>query len=378
MQENVPDRALALRSLVTTSGTVELSLVEVDVPVPREGQVLIRVEAAPINPSDLGTLLAGADLEGAETHGSPDRPVVVVPLPDGAQRALAARVGRSLPVGNEGAGTVVAAGSSAAATAMLGRRVAAAAGGMYAQYRIADAGQCLVLPDSVSTAAGAASFVNPMTAVGMIETMRLEGHRALVHTAAASNLGQMLNRLCQEEGVGLVNVVRSPAQVDLLRVGGARHVCDVSSETFLSDLNEALAETNATLVFDAIGGGSLVSQILGAMEAVSSAHAEYSLYGSTVLKQAYLYGSLDRSPTTLVRNFGMAWSIGGWLLTNFLARVGADRTAAMRSRVVAGLTTTFASQFSDTVSLAGALHLDALATYAKRATGHKYLVVPTG
>ncbi len=376
MAEERPERALQLRSLVTRAGTIELSLAEVEVPEPSEGQVLVRVEAAPVNPSDLGLLLAGADVAKAEASGTTERPVVTAPLDAGAARAAAARVGESMPVGNEGAGRVVAAGASPAAQALLGKLVAVAGGAMYSQVRCVDAAACLVLPDGATAAEGAAAFVNPMTALGMVETMRAEGHTALVHTAAASNLGQMLNRLCLEDGVPLVNIVRSPAQVELLRDAGATYVCDSSSETFMADLTEALRATSATLAFDAVGGGTLASRILTAMEAALTSGAAFSRYGSTVHKQVYLYGSLDRGPTELRRSYGMAWGVGGWLLTPFLVAAGPERVEAMRRRVAAGLTTTFASHFSDTVTLAGALGLEALAAYSRMGTGRKYLVTP--
>ena len=378
MAEEHPERALELRSLVTDAGTVELSLVEVEVPVPSGDDVLVRVEAAPINPSDLGLLLAGADVGASRVSGTAERPVVTAPLDAGAARAAAARRGQSMPVGNEGAGRVVAAGPGDAAQALVGRTVAVAGGGMYSQYRCLPAAACLPLPDGTSAVDGAAAFVNPMTALAMVETMRAEGHTGLVHTAAASNLGQMLNRICLEDGVPLVNIVRSPAQVELLRAAGAAFVCDSSSETFMDDLTAALRATSATLAFDAVGGGTLASRILTAMEAALTAGAEFSRYGSTTHKQVYLYGSLDRGPTELRRSYGMAWSVGGWLLTPFLIAAGAERVEAMRQRVAAGLTTTFASHYSDQVTLAGALDLDSLTTYSRMGTGRKFLVTPNG
>jgi NADPH:quinone reductase len=374
--DQVPARALQLRSLVTASQTVQLSLEDVEVPAPGPGQVVVRVEAAPLNPSDLGLLLAGADITQATASGTEDRPVVTAPLPAAAARAATARVGQSLPVGNEGAGTVVAAGASDAAQALLGAVVAVLGGGMYTQYRCVDVQACLELPDGAPATAGAAAFVNPLTALGMVETMRMEGHTALVHTAAASNLGQMLNRLCIEERIPLVNIVRSKAQAELLRAAGAAWVVDSASGTFMADLTEALRATGATLAFDAIGGGTLASRILTAMEAALSAGAEFSRYGSPVHKQVYIYGGLDRGPTELTRGFGMAWGIGGWLLTPFLLKAGPEKVAAMRQRVAEELTTTFASQFTDEVSLAGALQLDAIAAYSRHATGKKYLIRP--
>jgi NADPH:quinone reductase-like Zn-dependent oxidoreductase len=378
VSDQVPGHGLQLRTLVTASQTVELSLADVDVAAPEPHQVVIRIEAAPINPSDLGLLFAGADMAEAITGGSPQRPVIAAPLAAAAARAAAARVGQSLPAGNEGAGTVVAAGSSPAARALLGKLVAVAGGAMYAQYRTVPAGACLELPAGASAADGASSFVNPMTVLGMVETMRMEGHTALVHTAAASNLGQMLNKLCLEENIPLVNIVRSAAQADLLRTAGAEHVCDSSADTFTADLIAALKATSATIAFDAIGGGTLASKILAGMEVAASAGAEFSRYGSSVHKQVYIYGGLDRGPTELARSFGMAWGIGGWLLTPFLARVGPDKTAELRDRVGAGITTTFASRYTGQVTLAGALSPEAIAVYGRQATGQKYLITPNG
>jgi NADPH2:quinone reductase len=378
MSAPLPAAALQLRSRVTPDQTVELSLETAEMPEPGPTEVLIRVEAAPINPSDLGLLLAGADVSAAIVSGPPDRPVVTAPLPAAAMRAMAGRVGIPMQVGNEGAGTVVAAGSSAAAQALLGKTVAAAGGGMYAQYRCVDVTLCLELPAGTPPADGASSFVNPMTALGMVETMRGQNHVALVHTAAASNLGQMLNRLCIEEHVPLVNIVRRPEHIELLRSAGAAYVCNSAAPDFMADLTAALKETKATLGFDAVGGGRLASQILTCMEAAASATGgSYSRYGSSVHKQVYLYGSLDRGPTELARNFGMAWGIGGWLLTPFLQQIGPEGLARLRSRVAAELMTTFASSYTDEVSLAGALALDAMTAYARHATGQKYLIIPS-
>jgi NADPH:quinone reductase len=378
MLTEIPAAALQLRSLVRADQTVELFLETVDIPEPGPGQVVVRVEAAPINPSDLGLLLAGADVTAAVSGGTAGRPVVTAPLPDAAMRAVGGRAGIPMPVGNEGAGTVVAAGSSAAARALLGKTVAVAGGGMYAQYRCVDASLCLELPEGTRAVDGASSFVNPMTVLGMVETMRLENHVALVHTAAASNLGQMLNRLCIEEQIPLVSIVRRHEQEKLLRSAGAAYVCNSASPDFMDELTAALTATAATVAFDATGGGRLASQILTCMEAAASAAAgSYSRYGSSVHKQVHIYGSLDRGPTELTRNFGMAWGIGGWLLTPFLQKIGPDGTKRLRQRVAAGLTTTFASTYTDQVSLAGALQPDAIAAYARQATGSKYLIIPS-
>ncbi|QRY51387.1 zinc-binding dehydrogenase [Mycolicibacterium septicum] len=378
MTEQLPKTALELRSLVTPDGTLELSLHEVEVPAPAADEVVVRVEASPVNPSDLGLLIPSvADMSAATVTGTPERPVVTAPLREGALAGLSARIGDSLPVGNEGAGTVVAAGSSPAAQALVGKTVGIAGGAMYSQYRVVNAAACLVLPDGATAKEGASSFVNPLTALGMLETMRREGHSALVHTAAASNLGQMLVKACLADGVPLVNIVRKAEQEEILRGLGATHVCNSASPSFEADLVEALKATSATLAFDATGGGTLASQILNGMEqAASATAAQYSRYGSSVHKQVYIYGSLDTSPTVLTRNFGMAWGVGGWLLTPFLAGAGPETIARLRARVAAELTTTFASTYTQEVSLAGLLKPDAFNSYLKKATGEKFLVTP--
>lgn len=376
---SIPDTAAQLQSLVTEGGELRLSIAQVPVQQPREDQVLVRVDAAPINPSDLGLLFGGADMTTAAAAGSADAAVVTASIAPAVLRALGGRVGQSMPVGNEGAGVVVAAGSSAEAQALLGRTVAVLGGAMYSQYRCVPAAQCLVLPEGTTAEQGASCFVNPLTTLGMVGTMRLEGHTALVHTAAASNLGQMLNKLCIADGVPLVNIVRKPQQAELLRSQGAEHVCNSSEPTFAADLTDALVATGATLAFDAIGGGRQSGQILSCMEAAANATAtEYSRYGSTTHKQVYIYGGLDRGPTELVRNFGMAWGIGGWLLMPFLQRVGPDETQRLRERVAAEITSTFASSYTARVTLPGALALDAIADYGRQATGSKYLVTPNG
>ncbi len=377
MAAEIPAEALQLRSLVRAENMLELFLDTVAVAEPGPNEVLIRVEAAPVNPSDLGLLLGGADVTAASAAGTPQRPVITAPIPDAAMRGLTARVGTPMAAGNEGAGTVVAAGTGEAAQRLLGKKVAAAGGAMYSQYRTVDVSLCLELPEGLQAADGASAFVNPMTALGMIETMRMEDHVALVHTAAASNLGQMLNRLCQEEEIPLVNIVRRPEQEELLRAAGAAFVCDSSKPGFMNELTAALTATGATLAFDATGGGMLASQILTCMESSANASADsYSRYGSAVHKQVYIYGGLDRSPTVLTRSFGMAWGVGGWLLTPFLGKIGLEGIIRLRERVAAGLTTTFASSYTAQVSLPGALQLDNITAYAQQATGTKYLIRP--
>ncbi len=368
---------LQLRSLAKKSGELELSLVSVPVPDPAEDEVVVRIEAAPINPSDLGLLLGAADMSTAKVSGTKDRPVVTATIPERFMRAMAGRLDESMPVGNEGAGVVIQAGSSVGAQALLGRTVAILGGATYAQYRTVKAADCLLLLKGTTPAEGASCFVNPLTTLGMIGTMRLEGHTALVHTAAASNLGQMLVKLCREEKIELVNIVRSNEQEAILRGIGAPHVCNSTAPSFTTDLTEALVATGATLAFDAIGGGKLAGQILTAMEiAANRRMTTYSRYGSTTYKQVYIYGGLDTGPTELNRAFGMAWGLGGWLLTPFLMKIGPMEGQKLRDRVAAELRTTFASHYTTTVSLAGALQPDAIAAYNRRATGEKHLINP--
>ena len=374
----VPATMRQLRSLVTEAGELQLSIATMDTPTPAAHEVLVRVDAAPINPSDLGLLLAAADLTQAAATGDAGHPVVTAPVPAAALAGMRARLGQSMAVGNEGAGVVVAAGASDEAQALLGKLVAIVGGETYGEYRAVPAMMCLVLPEGATAEDGASCFVNPLTALGMVETMRMENHTGLVHTAAASNLGQMLNRICLADGVPLVNIVRRPEQAAILLDAGAEHVVDTSTATFLDDLTEALIATGATLAFDAIGGGELAGQILGCMEAAANATAtEYSRYGSSVFKQVYIYGSLDRGPTTLNRNFGLTWSISGWLLTPFLGKIGIEGMMRLRQRVADELHTTFASHYTDRISLTDALRIDVLTAYARQATGQKFLLTPS-
>jgi NADPH:quinone reductase len=375
---------LQLRSLIKQSGTsgsggeLALSLVSIPTPAPAPDEVVVRIEATPINPSDIGLLFGAADMSAASYSGTAQNPVVTAPVPERAIKAMAGRLGQSMPVGNEGAGTVVAAGSAAAAQALIGKKVALIAGAMYSQFRVVNAAQCLVLPADATAADGASCFVNPLTALGFVETMRLEKHTALVHTAAASSLGQMLLKICQKDGINLVNIVRKPGQEALLRGLGAKYVCNAASPSFLDDLTQALVETGATLAFDAIGGGKLAAQILTCMEtALNKTAKEYSRYGSPIHKQVYLYGMLDTSPVEINRAFGMAWGVGGWLLFPFLGKLSAEQNAKLRARVAAELKTTFASHYSNEISLAQALQADAVKAYGQRATGSKYLINPS-
>ena len=369
---------LQLRSLVKDTGELELSLARVPIPTPGENEILVRIEATPINPSDLGLLLGPADLSTVKVAGAGDEAVVTAKIPPAIMRALAGRLDQSLPVGNEGGGVVVEAGASPEAQALLGKTVGILGGAMYAQYRTVKAADALVVHADATPRDAASCFVNPLTALAMVETMRLEGHTALVHTAAASNLGQMLVKICVKDGVDLVNIVRSVEQSALLKSLGAKHVVDSSTPTFMEDLIAALVATGATIAFDAIGGGKLAGQILTGMEVAANQRAggAYSRYGSTTYKQVYIYGGLDTGPTELNRAFGMSWGLVGFLLTPFLIKVGPAEGARLRQRVADELKTTFASHYTAEISLTEALQPEIMAAYNKKTTGEKYLINP--
>lgn len=373
----LPSTYKQMISTVSAEGELTMELVDKPIPELGEDDVLIRVEATPINPSDQGVMFGWASMAKATSSGSGKDTKLSAPVSPQGMGVMKARIGQALTVGNEGAGTVVAAGSGDYAQSLIGKVVAVMGGGMYAEYRKAPAMMCLVLKDGHTARDGASCFVNPLTALSMIETMRMEGHTALVHTAAASNLGQMLNRICQADGVELVNVVRKPEQAELLRGMGAKHIVDSSSESFMADLTDAIHATGATLAFDATGGGNLASNILTAMEgAAARTPGAYSIYGSVQHKQVYLYGGLDTSPTVLSRGYGMAWGVGGWLLPNFLAKAGNEVAMRLRNRVAEELKTTFASHYTDELSLEEALQADIVARYYAKATGEKFLICP--
>lgn len=373
----LPSTYLQMISTASAEGELVMELAEKPMPDLGDDDVLIRVEATPINPSDQGVMFGWASMGQAASSGSGTATKLTVPVSPQGMAVMKARIGQQLPVGNEGAGTVVAAGASDYAQSLMGKVVAVMGGGMYAQYRKAPAMMCLVLKDGHTARDGASCFVNPLTALSMVETMRMEGHTALVHTAAASNLGQMLNRICAADGVDLVNVVRKPEQAELLRGMGAKCIVDSSSDSFKADLVDAIHATGATLAFDATGGGELASNILAAMEAAAArTPGAYSIYGSVKHKQVYLYGGLDTSPTVLNRAYGMAWGVGGWLLPNFLAKAGNDVAMRLRARVADELTTTFASHYTDELSLEQALQAEVVARYYAKTTGEKFLICP--
>ena len=364
-----------LRTTITSAGKLELSIISVPVPEPKDGEVLIRVEAAPINPSDLGLLLGPADISTMSITGTGDDAVVSMDVPEAMMAAVAARVDKPLPAGNEGGGVVIAAG--AGAEGMVGKTIGVAGGAMYSQYRCLPAASCLVMNEGTTSAEGASCFVNPLTALGMVETMKMESHTALVHTAAASNLGQMLVKICLADGVQLVNIVRKKEQVEQLKALGAVHVCNSSEPTFKEDLVDALVATGATIAFDATGGGKLASEILAAMEIAANKSSDgHSIYGSTTYKQVYIYGGLDRSATILNRAFGMSWGLGGWLLTPFIGKIGMEKFGALRQRVANEIKTTFYSHYTREISLADVLSADAINAYSKQATGEKFLIKP--
>lgn len=377
MAVSFPLSGLQLHSLIKKSGELEVSLATVEVPSPAPNEVVVRIEASPINPSDIGLLFGPADMSTARQTGTLERPILMAGVPQAAMAAMTGRLDQPLPVGNEGAGEVVAAGNSEAAQALLGKLVAIVGGAMYAQYRTVAAADCLVLPEGATAADGASCFINPLTALGMVETMRREGHTALVHTAAASNLGQMLNRVCLKDTIGLVNIVRSATQAETLRSQDAQHVCNSSAPSFNDDLTQALIGTGATLAFDAVGGGTLAGRILSCMEAaINRQPSTYSRYGSNTHKQVYIYGGLDPGPTEFRRTFGMAYGIGGWLVFPFLNKIGPEQTRKLKERVAAELKTTFVSHYAREISLRDALQLDTIAVYNRRATGEKFLINP--
>ena len=375
---DLPATNMTMLTLATEGGQLEVSLAALPMPQPKDHEVLVRVQATPINPSDLGLLFGAADMSTARVATRNGLPLVTADIPAGGMRAMAGRLGEAMPIGNEGCGVVVKAGASPEAQALLGKTVAMLGGSIYAEYRALPVQMCMVLPDGTDPKDGASCFVNPLTSLAFTETMKMEGHSAIVHTAAASNLGQMLVKICAKDGIPLVNIVRSQAQADLLKEIGATHVVDSTSENFMAELTDALVETGATIGFDAIGGGKLAGQVLACMEAAAVKRmTTYSRYGSDTFKQLYIYGALDVGPTVLNRSFGFSWNLGGFLLTPFLMKAGAETAQRMRARVVDELKTTFKSHYSHEVTLQEALNLDVIAGYNAKRTGEKYLIRPT-
>ena len=374
---SLPASYAQMLSTVNSNGELRLALAQVDMPTPGPDEVVIKIEATPINPSDLGVMFGWSTMTDASTSGSGKDSVLTAPVSPQGMQIMKARIDQSLPVGNEGAGTVVAAGDSELATSLMGKVVAVMGGGMYAEYRCVKANMCLPLLPGNTAKDGASSFINPLTSLAMLETMRMEGHTALVHTAAASNLGQMLNRICIADGVELVNIVRKEEQAEILRGLGAKYIVNSSSDDFMSELTNAIHATGATLAFDATGGGMLASNILSAMEAAAArTPGAYSIYGSIKHKQVYLYGGLNTSETTLTRGYGMAWGVGGWLLPSFMARVGMKVVMGLQARVAKELTTTFASHYTNEVSLEEALQAETVGSYIAKATGEKFVICP--
>jgi NADPH2:quinone reductase len=368
---------LQLTSTIKENATLEIGLSDVEKPVPGSDDVLIEVQATPINPSDLGTLIGAGDVTTIRSEGSGTDTKLIMDVPQSVMWAMKPRIDIPMPVGNEGSGVVVDAGDNA--KHLIGKVVSGVGGGMYTQYRVLPAMSCIEMGEGITPRDCASSFVNPLTALGMVETMKAEGHTALIHTAAASNLGQMLVKICNDDGIDLVNIVRKKEQVELLESLGAKYVCNSSDEDFKDSLVEAIKNTNATLAFDATGGGDLAGIILSCMDVAGRANmTEFSPYGSTHHKQVYIYGALNQSGISFPNNrsFGMYWGVGGWLLTPFLANAGMEKNIELRQRVSNEIMTTFHSSYTKEISLVDALSLDEIMVYAKIETGKKYLMNP--
>ena len=368
-------RGLELRSTIAADGCLCISFAETAIGDPAADEVVVQVEATPINPSDLLLLLGPVDpdtIVSAIYDGLPELRAKVLPA---ALPSVRSRIGKSLVPGNEGAGLVVAAGANA--LDFVGKRVGMRGGGMYTEFRKLPVRDCMVLPDDATSADGASMFINPLTALCFLETMRMEQHHALIHFAAASSLGQMLNRLCIVDGIPLINIVRNADHAAILAADGATSILDSSNPAFEAQLTEEVAKSGATLCFDAIGGGRQASVALAAMEAAAARNStEYDRYGTDIFKQIYVYGLLDRTPTVLDHWVGFAWSVGGWLLGHRLRQIGPERAAALQQRVVAELKTSFRTSYTRTLTLRETLSADVARAYHRKATGEKYLITP--
>lgn len=368
---------LQLQSTISADGVLTLDLANAQWDHPGAGEVIVRIEAAPLNPSDLANIIGPADLSTLASGQAGSLPSLTAHIPDAAMAGLQPRIGQSLVGGNEGAGTVVSVGPGA--EHLLGKLVGVFGGRMYAHYRKLPMADCIPLPDGATAQQGAAMFINPLTALCFVETMKAEGHKAMVHFAAASSLGQMLNRICLKDGIPLVNVVRSAEQAALLQAAGAEHVLDSTDPDFIVRLTDAVEATGATLAFDPIGGGRQAAVVLDAMEqAALRKMTSYDRYGSGKFKQVYIYGMLDNAPVTLDGWFGYAWSMGGWLFSYALGKLGADGAARLKQRVADELTTTFAVSYVSELTFDTMLQPDNVRAFMRRATGGKYLLRPQG
>ena len=369
---SIPASARRLVSEATAEGMIDLRIEEIPIPALQPGQLFVRIDAAPLHPSDLGMMIMAGDVSRAEHVGACLR----MPVPEAARAMMAARAGMAVPVGNEGAGVVIASGD-ADGEALIGRSVAAFAGAMYADHRVLPRKAVVPLPEGASARDGAAMSVNPLTALAMVEVMRRDGAKALVHTAAASSLGQMLQRICAKDGIPLVNIVRRPEQAALLKALGAKHVLNSQGDGFMAKMIDAFAEVDATIAFDAVGGGPLAGMILTAMEAAQKRGAPtISPYGSPIPKRAYIYGRLDPTPTSVPPTVGMAWGANGFLLPHFLEEAGEAVRRRMEARVMAELTTTFAIAYTQEIGLDALLDPAVLVRATAKATNEKFLIRP--
>lgn len=366
---------LEVWSRTVGSGAVELSLEDASVAEPVDDEVVIEVRAAPINPYDLRLMIGAADPATAVAVGTRDRPVTRLQIPEAPGRIVQRDAQSAHRAGAEGYGRVIRAGSASEARALLGQSVAVWASGLYSRYCKVHASECLPLPASTEPAAGAGALLNPLTAQAMVETMRAEGYAALLNSAAGSNLGRTLRKLCCADGIELINVVRSEAQAQALRAEGARHVCISSAPGFAEDLTACLRIAGPTLSFDAVGGGTLAGKLLSAMDAAKSHDAGGPDTGGPPCK-VYIYGTLDSSPSIINRGYSHSWSINGWTMPAILKKIGAQRVAQLKQRIVRDLTTVFAAQYARTVSLSEMIAPQIIAACARRSTGAKHLVDP--